>query len=93
MLFRGDEGWNHQLLGCSPNFQWVPSEQEVAENFQAQVRPSIACPLGRWHFGTWSGLRAISLERNVGQKTPLGLARGLNELWNKGGLQYAPPIR
>ena len=32
-------------------------------------------------------------ERNVGLKTPLGLARGLNELWNKGGLQYAPPIR
>ncbi len=34
-----------------------------------------------------------SFERNVGQKTPLGLARGLNDLWNKGGLQYAPPIR
>jgi general L-amino acid transport system substrate-binding protein len=32
-------------------------------------------------------------ERNVGLKTPLGLARGLNELWNKGGLQYAPPMR
>ena len=26
-----------------------------------------------------------SFERNVGQKTPLGLARGLNELWSKGG--------
>jgi general L-amino acid transport system substrate-binding protein len=34
-----------------------------------------------------------SFERNVGLKTPLGLARGLNELWNKGGLMYAPPIR
>jgi general L-amino acid transport system substrate-binding protein len=34
-----------------------------------------------------------SFERNVGLKTPLGLARGLNELWSKGGLQYAPPIR
>ena len=32
-------------------------------------------------------------EHNVGLKTLLGLARGLNELWNKGGLQYAPPIR
>ena len=32
-------------------------------------------------------------ERNVGTKTPLGIARGLNALWNKGGLQYAPPIR
>jgi general L-amino acid transport system substrate-binding protein len=34
-----------------------------------------------------------SFERNVGLKTPLGLARGLNELWSKVGLQYAPPIR
>jgi general L-amino acid transport system substrate-binding protein len=32
-------------------------------------------------------------ERNVGANTPLQIARGLNALWNKGGLQYAPPIR
>ncbi|MBX9829692.1 MAG: amino acid ABC transporter substrate-binding protein [Xanthobacteraceae bacterium] len=32
-------------------------------------------------------------ERNVGQGSPLKIARGLNALWNKGGLQYAPPIR
>ncbi len=34
-----------------------------------------------------------SFERNVGLKTPLALARGLNELWSKGGLLYAPPYR
>jgi len=34
-----------------------------------------------------------SFERNVGQATPLKLERGLNALWNKGGLQYAPPVR
>jgi len=32
-------------------------------------------------------------ERNVGAKTPLALPRGLNNLWSKGGIQYAPPIR
>jgi general L-amino acid transport system substrate-binding protein len=32
-------------------------------------------------------------ERNVGQGSPIKIARGLNALWNKGGLQYAPPIR
>ena len=32
-------------------------------------------------------------ERNVGPKSPLGLPRGLNNQWNKGGLQYAWPIR
>jgi general L-amino acid transport system substrate-binding protein len=32
-------------------------------------------------------------ERNVGQGSPLKIARGLNNLWTKGGVQYAPPIR
>ena len=32
-------------------------------------------------------------ERNVGQGSPLKISRGLNALWNKGGLQFAPPIR
>ena len=32
-------------------------------------------------------------ERNIGQDTPLKIARGLNALWTKGGIQYAPPIR
>jgi general L-amino acid transport system substrate-binding protein len=34
-----------------------------------------------------------SFERNVGVGSPLKIARGQNELWTKGGLQYAPPIR
>ncbi len=32
-------------------------------------------------------------ERNVGPQSPLGLPRGLNNLWNKGGLMYAYPVR
>jgi len=32
-------------------------------------------------------------ERNVGPKSSVKLPRGLNNLWNKGGLLYAPPIR
>jgi general L-amino acid transport system substrate-binding protein len=32
-------------------------------------------------------------ERNVGAGSPLKIARGLNGLWTKGGLQYAMPIR
>ena len=34
-----------------------------------------------------------SFERNIGKDTPLKIERGLNALWSKGGLQYAPPIR
>jgi len=32
-------------------------------------------------------------DRNVGQGSPLKISRGLNALWTKGGIQYAPPIR
>src|SRR5216684_449608 len=32
-------------------------------------------------------------DRNVGAGSKLGISRGLNRLWTKGGIQYAPPIR
>ena len=34
-----------------------------------------------------------SFDRNVGAGSELKIERGLNALWNKGGLQYAPPVR
>lgn len=32
-------------------------------------------------------------ERHLGPKTPLAIDRGINKLWNKGGIVYAPPVR
>jgi general L-amino acid transport system substrate-binding protein len=32
-------------------------------------------------------------ERNIGTETPLAIERGVNELWTRGGLLYAPPLR
>lgn len=32
-------------------------------------------------------------ERNLGAGSPLKIERGLNQLWSKGGILYAPPIR
>ncbi len=34
-----------------------------------------------------------SFERNIGSGSQLKIARGLNQLWTKGGILYAPPIR
>ncbi len=34
-----------------------------------------------------------AFERNVGKGSPLKIERGLNALWSKGGILYAPPIR
>ena len=33
-----------------------------------------------------------SFARNL-SVDPLNISRGVNELWSKGGIQYAPPIR
>jgi len=32
-------------------------------------------------------------DRNIGAESKLHIPRGLNQLWNAGGIQYAPPIR
>ncbi|WP_113911127.1 amino acid ABC transporter substrate-binding protein [Roseovarius dicentrarchi] len=32
-------------------------------------------------------------EKNIGEASPIGLARGLNAQWTDGGLLYAPPFR
>ena len=32
-------------------------------------------------------------DRNLGPATTLKIARGINQLWSKGGVMYAPPIR
>ncbi|GIL00328.1 MAG: amino acid ABC transporter substrate-binding protein [Alphaproteobacteria bacterium] len=39
------------------------------------------------------GNYAEVFDANVGPATPLAIARGKNDLWTRGGLQYAPPIR
>ena len=48
-----------------------------------------------WAFNIISqvGNYAESFDRNVGPDTPLAISRGVNDLWTRGGLQYAPPIR
>jgi len=49
----------------------------------------------RW---AYNAIKAVGnygeiFERHLGPNSPLGLPRGLNNLWNHGGLIYAPPIR
>ncbi len=34
-----------------------------------------------------------SYERNLGERSPVRIKRGLNALWRDGGLLYAPPVR
>jgi general L-amino acid transport system substrate-binding protein len=40
-----------------------------------------------------SGNYAEVFDRNLGPGSRLGISRGVNRLWTKGGIQYAPPVR
>jgi len=40
-----------------------------------------------------SGNYGEVFEKNIGENTPIGLARGLNAQWTDGGLIYSPPFR
>ncbi len=97
--------WVHYAMLNAEEFNITKAnvdEQLKSEN------PEIKRLLGReGNFGEQLGLtkdwvyRIVKLvgnygevfERTVGQGSPLRIARGLNALWSKGGLQYAPPIR
>jgi len=62
------------------------------------VSPGMGKALGldeKWAYNIVKqvGNYAESFERNVGKETPLKLDRGLNNLWTKGGLMYALPLR
>jgi len=49
----------------------------------------------RWAYNVIKGVGNYGemFDRNVGARSPIGLARGMNSLWTAGGLIYAPPLR
>jgi len=62
------------------------------------VEGDFGTPLGLTKDWAYQIIKALGnygeiYERHVGPNTPIGLDRGLNALWNDGGIQYSPPIR
>jgi len=62
------------------------------------VSPGFGKALGLDEKFTYNIIKQVGnygeiFDRNVGPKTPLGLERGLNDLWTSGGLMYAIPFR
>jgi general L-amino acid transport system substrate-binding protein len=46
----------------------------------------------------WRAIKMVGnygevFDKHIGPKTPIGLDRGLNALWTKGGILYSPPFR
>jgi general L-amino acid transport system substrate-binding protein len=77
----------------------------VEEMARTSTNPDVQRLLGRTgDLGRSMGLNndwALQIIRQVGNYgemyerniTPIGIPRGVNNLWNNGGLHYAPPIR
>jgi len=62
------------------------------------VTPGLGKNLGVSEEWAANAIKAVGnygemYERNVGKGSPLKLDRGLNALWNKGGIMYSPPVR
>jgi general L-amino acid transport system substrate-binding protein len=62
------------------------------------VNPEMGPKLGldpKWAYNVIKkvGNYGEIFDRNVGSQSKLKLERGLNALWTKGGLHYAPPVR
>ena len=49
----------------------------------------------KWAYNiiTQVGNYGESFEKHLGVNTPLGIKRGVNALWNDGGILYSPPFR
>ncbi|MCI0755481.1 amino acid ABC transporter substrate-binding protein [Roseomonas vastitatis] len=80
-------------------------DSENIESFRSSSNPEIQRFMGATgDLGRSLGVApdwAVQIIRQVGNFaemwdrsiTPLGIQRGINNLWTKGGLQYAPPMR
>ena len=97
--------WTHYAM---VNAEELGVSQNNVDDMMKSDNPDIRRLLGvEGKFGSGMGLtddwavhiiKAVgnygeSFERNVGQGSPLKVARGLNALWTKGGLQYGIPVR
>jgi general L-amino acid transport system substrate-binding protein len=62
------------------------------------TEPGLGKALGLDEAWAYRAIRAVgnygeSFDRNLGKGSPIGLERGLNDLWTRGGLMYAIPLR
>ncbi|QRM55561.1 amino acid ABC transporter substrate-binding protein [Sinorhizobium sp. BG8] len=99
--------WVHYALVTAEEFGVTQANVEEMKNspnpdikrfLGAEADSTIGTDLGLTNEWAVNVIKAVGnygevFDRNIGASSPLKIERGLNALWNKGGLQYAPPIR
>lgn len=62
------------------------------------IEPGLGKSMGLDEAWAFNAIKAVGnygemFERHLGKGSDVGLARGLNDLWTRGGLMYADPLR
>jgi hypothetical protein len=73
-----------------------PTEQDLSQRERYTVLLLIKCVfdgIERTFHNDMNYACGVVMARQTENCAPIKIRRGLNALWDKGGLQYAPPIR
>jgi general L-amino acid transport system substrate-binding protein len=78
--------------------EFVGSDVPEIQRFLGQGDNAIGSLLGIANDFMVTVIRQVGnygeiFDRNLGPDTPFNLGRGVNDLWTRGGLMYAPPFR
>ncbi|NBB47290.1 transporter substrate-binding domain-containing protein [Rhizobium sp. CRIBSB] len=100
--------WTHYALVTAEEFgitqanvdeiKSTTANPDIKRFLGAEADTKIGTDLGLTNDWAYNIIKGVGnygeiFERNIGVNTPLKIERGVNALWSKGGLQYAPPIR
>lgn len=100
--------WTHYALVQAEEFgitqanvdeiKSTTTNPDIKRFLGAEADTKIGTDLGLTNDWAYNIIKGVGnygeiFERNIGVNTPLKIERGVNALWSKGGLQYAPPIR
>ena len=103
--FKDLAAWTHH---CMVNAEEYGVTQANADEMKNSNNPNIRRLLGVeangadklgvgqdfcYHIVKNTGNYGEAYDRNVGKDSPLSIERGLNRLWNQGGIMFAPPLR
>jgi general L-amino acid transport system substrate-binding protein len=91
--------WTLFLLINAEEANWSSEDADkIPESSSMVISGSIAAKLGLKESWARDVIKSVGnygeiFERNLGKNSTLKLDRGLNALWTRGGILYAPPMR
>jgi len=91
--------WILFLLVNAEEVGWSQaSADKIPDTSSLAIPDAVAAKLGLKENWARDVINAVGnygeiFERNLGKDSPLKLERGLNALWTRGGILYAPPMR